>query len=264
MDLQIKGKVAFISGSTSGIGFAIAHRLLLEGAEVIINGRSNETVSKALAELKHLVDGAIVTGIAADFSKVEDVNFLVSKLPTVDILVNNAGIFEPKEFADITDEDWFRFFEVNVMSGIRLSRHCFPKMLDNNWGRIIFISSESAVFIPDEMIHYGMTKTAQLAVSRGLAELTKGTKVTVNSILPGPTKSSGVSTFINDLAKQSGTSIEETEKLFFEKMRPSSLLQRFASTDEIANTVAYYVSELASATNGASIRVEGGLIRSIT
>ncbi|RYY18049.1 MAG: SDR family oxidoreductase, partial [Chitinophagaceae bacterium] len=187
----------------------------------------------------------------------------IEQLPEVDILINNAGIFEPKAFTEITDEDWFRFFEVNVMSGVRLSRHFFPKMLNKNWGRIIFISSESAVFIPDEMIHYGMTKTAQLGVSRGLAELTKGSNVTVNSILPGPTKSKGVGGFIEDLSKANNKSIEEVEKDFFTNMRPTSLLQRFASVEEIADTVVYYSSPLASATNGASIRVEGGLIRSI-
>jgi NAD(P)-dependent dehydrogenase (short-subunit alcohol dehydrogenase family) len=184
-------------------------------------------------------------------------------LPDIDILINNAGIFEPKSFEEIPDEDWFRFFEVNVMSGIRLSRSIFPKMLAKNWGRIIFISSESAVFIPDEMIHYGMTKTAQLAVSRGLAELSKGTGVTVNAILPGPTKSKGVGTFIEDLAKAGNISTDEVEADFFKNLRPTSLLQRFASVEEIANIVTYYTSPLASATNGAAIRAEGGLVRSI-
>jgi len=179
------------------------------------------------------------------------------------ILINNACIFEPKPFAEIPDEDWFKFFEVNVMNGIRLSRHYFPKMLTKNWGRIIFISSESAVFIPDEMIHYGMTKTAQLAISRGLAELTKGTNVTVNSILPGPTKSKGVGGFLEDLSKANNKTLNEVEDDFFKNMRPTSLLQRFASVEEIADTIVYFSSPLASATNGASIRAEGGLIRSI-
>ena len=263
MDLQLKNKTAFISGSTAGIGFAIATRLLNEGAKVIINGRTQASVDKAIEELKSLIANADVTGIAADFSKVDEINNLLNQLPEVDILVNNAGIFEPKAFTDIPDEDWFRFFEVNVMSGVRLSRHYFPKMLEKNWGRIIFISSESAVFIPDEMIHYGMTKTAQLAVSRGLAELTKGTNVTVNSILPGPTKSKGVGGFLEDLAKSGNTSVDEVEKDFFKNMRPTSLINRFATVEEIADTVVYYVSPLASATNGASIRVEGGLVRSI-
>jgi len=263
MDLQLNNKTAFVSGSTAGIGFAIAKRLLTEGATVIINGRTKDGVEKAVAELKGLVADAKVSGIAADFSKVEDVNALLQQLPSIDILINNAGIFEPKAFTDIPDEDWFRFFEVNVMSGVRLSRHYFPAMLEKNWGRIIFISSESAVFIPDEMIHYGMTKTAQLAVSRGLAELTKGTGVTVNSILPGPTKSKGVGGFIEDLSKAGNKTVAEVEDDFFKNMRPTSLLQRFATVEEVADTVAYYVSPLASATNGASIRVEGGLIRSI-
>ncbi|MES2894015.1 MAG: SDR family oxidoreductase [Bacteroidota bacterium] len=263
MDLQLKNKKVLISGSTAGIGFAIAQRFLQEGAQVVINGRTKESVDKAVAELKSLVANADVYGIAADFSNAGEVDQLLSSLPEVDILINNAGIFEPKEFAQIPDEDWFRLFEVNVMSGIRLSRHYFPKMIEKNWGRIIFISSESAVFIPSEMIHYGMTKTAQIAVSRGLAELTQGTNVTVNSILPGPTKSKGVGGFLEDLSKSSGKTINEVEEDFFKNMRPTSLLQRFASVDEIANTTVYFASPLASATNGASIRVEGGLVRSI-
>ncbi len=263
MDLRIKDKIAFVSGSTAGIGYATAERFLNEGATVIINGRTEESVTAAVAKLKESTKNENVSGVAADFSKVEDINRLLKEVPKVDILVNNTGIFEPKAFVDIPDEDWFRFFEVNVMSGIRLARHYFPKMLKKNWGRIIFISSESAVFIPDEMIHYGMTKTAQLAVSRGLAELTKGTNVTVNSILPGPTKSKGVSGFIQDLAKADNVSEEVVEENFFKNMRPTSLIERFASVDEVANTIVYYSSELASATNGAAVRVDGGLIRSI-
>ncbi|RYD74029.1 MAG: SDR family oxidoreductase [Sphingobacteriales bacterium] len=263
MDLQLKNKTAFISGSTAGIGYAIAESLLKEGVKVIINGRSEERVDAALKELAKISGSENVSGIAADFSKVEEVNSLIEQLPEIDILINNAGIFEPMAFEEISDEDWFRFFEVNVMSGIRLSRSVFSKMLAKNWGRIIFISSESAVFIPDEMIHYGMTKTAQLAVSRGLAELTKGTGVTVNSILPGPTKSKGVGGFIEDLAKSGNLTVAEVETDFFKNMRPTSLIKRFLDVEEIANTVTYYVSPLASGTNGASIRVEGGLIRSI-
>lgn len=263
MDLNLKNKTAFISGSTAGIGYAIAESFLKEGVTVIINGRSKDTVDTAVEDLKKTTGSNAVSGIAADFSKVEEVNDLIASLPHIDILINNAGIFEPKSFEEISDEDWFRFFEVNVMSGIRLSRHIFPKMLENNWGRIIFISSESAVFIPDEMIHYGMTKTAQLGVSRGLAELSKGTNVTVNSILPGPTKSKGVGGFIEDLAKKGNISIAEVEEDFFKNMRPTSLIQRFLDVTEIANAVTYYSSPLASGTNGAAIRVEGGLIRSI-
>src|SRR6476661_7750821 len=221
MDLKLKDKTVFISGSTAGIGFATAQRFLAEGAEVTINGRTKQGVENAVAQLKTLMPKAKISGIPADFSKVEDVNRLLNQLPEVDILINNAGIFEPKAFTDIPDEDWFRFFEVNVMSGIRLSRQYFPKTLQKNWGRIIFISSESAVFIPDEMIHYGMTKTAQLAVSRGLAELTKGSNVTVNSILPGPTKSKGVGGFIEDLSKANNISTEAVENDFFKNMRPT-------------------------------------------
>ena len=262
MDLKLKDKIAFISGSTAGIGFATAKRLAIEGAQVIINGRSQQSVNEAVAELKKTGNDR-VSGIAADFSNAEDINRLISELPDIDILVNNTGLFEPKPFEQIPDEDWFRFFDLNVMSGVRLSRHFFPKMLAKNWGRIIFISSESGVFIPSEMIHYGMTKTAQIAISRGLAELSQGTNVTVNAILPGPTKSRGVGGFIEDLAKADNKSVDEVEADFFKNLRPTSLIQRFAAVEEIADTIAYYVSPLASATNGAAIRVEGGLVRSI-
>lgn len=263
MDLKLHDKLAFVSGSTAGIGFATARRLLQEGAVVVINGRTQENVDKAVQQLQSLVPGSRVSGIAADFSKADEVVRLIEALPDIDILVNNAGIFEPKVFGEIPDADWFRFFEVNVMSGVRLSRAFFPKMLAKNWGRIIFVSSESAVFIPTEMIHYGMTKTAQLAISRGLAELTKGTGVTVNSILPGPTLSKGVGEFLEDLARADNVAVEKVEKDFFTNMRPSSLLNRFASVEEIANMIAFYVSPLASATNGAAVRAEGGLVRSI-
>lgn len=262
MDLQLKTKTAFISGSTAGIGLATAKRLAAEGATVIINGRSQQSIDEAVAEIKKTGNDN-VSGIVADFSSIEDINRLISELPEIDILINNTGIFEPKPFAEIPDEDWFRFFDINVMSGVRLSRHLFPKMIEKNWGRIIFISSESGIMIPDEMIHYGMTKSAQLAVSSGLAQLTKGTSVTVNSILPGPTKSRGVGQFLEDLAKADNKSVAEVESDFFKDMRPGSLIQRFAAVEEIADTIAYYVSPLASATNGAAIRVEGGLVRSI-
>jgi NAD(P)-dependent dehydrogenase (short-subunit alcohol dehydrogenase family) len=263
MDLHLKDKTAFVSGSTAGIGFATAKRLLQEGATVIINGRTRQSIDQAIQELRSQIPGANVSGIPADFSKAEDVDRLIKALPVIDILVNNAGIFEPKAFTDIPDEDWFRFFEVNVMSGVRLSRAIFPGMLERNWGRIIFISSESAVLIPTEMIHYGMTKSAQIAVSRGLAELTKGTGVTVNTILPGPTRSKGVGGFLDDLAKNGNTSVDQVEKDFFINIRPSSLLNRFASVEEIADTIVYFSSPLAAATNGAAIRAEGGLVRSI-
>ncbi|MRG44278.1 SDR family NAD(P)-dependent oxidoreductase [Chitinophaga sp. SYP-B3965] len=263
MDLQLKGKTAFISGSTQGIGFAIALQLLKEGASVVINGRTEERVQEAVEKLKQQVPGATVSGVAADFSKVADVNKLIEKVPVVDILVNNAGIFEPRPFEEITDEEWLRFFEVNVLSGVRLSRHYFQPMLKQNWGRIIFISSESAVMIPEEMIHYGMTKTAQLSISRGLAELTKNTNVTVNTVMPGPTKSEGVVEFIKQVAISKQVTPEEAEKDFFKTMRPSSLIQRFADVAEIANLVTYVASPLSSATNGAALRADGGLVKSI-
>ena len=262
MNLQLQDQTAFISGSTAGIGLAIAAGLLRENATVIINGRTKEAVDKTITVLQQSNPHAKVSGIAADFGKKEDVERLLDQLPAVDILVNNVGIFEPKPFADIPDEDWFRFFDVNVMSGIRLSRKVFPEMLKKNWGRILFVSSESGVFIPEEMIHYGMTKTAQIAVSRGLAELTKGTNVTVNTILPGPTKSRGVGDFVNALAEQEGVGLPEIEKKFFSQFRPTSLIRRFATPDEVANMAVYLVSPLASVTNGAAIRVEGGLVRS--
>lgn len=263
MDLQLKNKTALVSGSTAGIGYAIAKQLLSEGAKVYINGRSQARVDDAVKKLQAEVPGAQVAGVAADFTQVNEIDALLKAIPTIDILVNNVGIFEPKDFKEIPDADWLRFYEVNVLSGVRLSRHYLPLMLAQNWGRIIFISSESAIMIPSEMIHYGMTKTAQLAVSRGLAELTKGTNVTVNSVLPGPTRSEGVGTFVEDLAKSRGITTEQMEKEFFETARPSSLINRFASVEEIANMVTYVASPLSSATNGASLRAEGGLVRSI-
>jgi len=263
MDLQLKGKVAFVSGSTKGIGFAIAKQLLQEGAVVIINGRKKDVVEAAIEKLKAELPEAEVTGIAADFAKVEEVNALLAQLADIDILINNAGIFEPKAFADITDEEWLRFFEVNVLSGIRLSRVLFPKMLAKNWGRIIFITSESAVNIPEEMIHYGTTKTAMHAVSRGLAELTKNSGVTVNTVMPGPTASEGVVDFVKQLATEKGISVEQAEDEFFKTMRPSSLIQRFSDVSEIANMVTYLSSPLASSTNGSSLRVDGGAVKSV-
>jgi NAD(P)-dependent dehydrogenase (short-subunit alcohol dehydrogenase family) len=263
MDLQLKGKTAFISGSTQGIGFAIAENLLKEGATVVINGRSAAKVADAVQRLQDLFPNENVSGIAADFGKVEEIDSLLQNLPEVDILVNNAGIFEPKPFTEITDADWMKFFEVNVLSGVRLARHYFPKMIGKDWGRIIFISSESAVNIPEEMIHYGMTKTAQLAVSRGLSELTKGTNVTVNSVLPGPTKSEGVADFVKQLGAANQVSPEEAEKDFFKNARPTSLLQRFASVQEIANLVTYVASPLSSGTNGSALKVDGGVAKFI-
>lgn len=263
MDLKLTNKKALITGSTAGIGFATAKLMLQEGADVVINGRSKERVDKAVEQLKERVPGAKVSGIAADFSKVNEVDALLKQLPEVDILINNVSIFEPKPFMEIPDEDWLRFYEINVMSGVRLSRHYVKPMLAKNWGRIIFISSESAINIPEEMVHYGMTKTAQLAVSRGLAEYTKGTNVTVNSVLPGPTMSEGVGGFIQDLADAQQTSVQEIEKNFFKDARPSSLLQRFTEVDEIASMIVYVSSPLASATNGAALRADGGVLKTI-
>lgn len=263
MKLDLSGKIALVTGSTAGIGFAIAEGLDRAGAEVIINGRSEERVNAAIAQLKKANPSSKAKGVAADCGSAKGVSLLQSKIPQVDILVNNVGIFEPKPYFDIPDEDWMRFFEVNVMSGVRLSRHYTPGMVKKQWGRVIFISSESAVQIPAEMIHYGTTKTAQLAVARGLAETVGGTGVTVNSVLVGPTKSEGVGTFVNDLARQGGVSQEQVEKDFFKTMRPSSLVQRFLSTEEVANLVVYLSSKEASATTGSALRVDGGVTRGI-
>ena len=262
MDLQITNKTALITGSTAGIGLAIAQRLAAEGAAIIITGRTEARIAEAKAAIVAQTPGANVRGVAVDFGEAAQVDNLLREVPTVDILVNNVGIFEPKPFAEITDADWLRFFEVNVLSGVRLSRQYFPLMLNADWGRILFISSESGLQIPAEMVHYGTTKTAQLAVARGLAELTKGTGVTVNSVLPGPTASEGVDELIKQMAG-AGKTKEEAEHDFFQNDRPTSLLQRFITTDEIANMVAYLASPLAAATNGASVRVDGGVIRSI-
>lgn len=263
MDLQLKNKKALVTGSTAGIGYAIAKQLANENAQVYVNGRTHERVKAAVKKLKEETGNQDVYGVTADFSNSNDIDNLIKQLPEVDILVNNVGIFEPKAFRDITDADWMKFFEVNVLSGVRLARAYFDKMIAKNWGRIIFISSESAIQIPGEMIHYGMTKTAQIAVSRGLAELTKGTGVTVNTVLPGPTESEGVGGFLENLAREQGKTPEQVEKDFFQHMRPTSLLQRFTSTGEVANLVAYVASPLSSATNGAALRADGGVVKGI-
>jgi NAD(P)-dependent dehydrogenase (short-subunit alcohol dehydrogenase family) len=261
--IDLSGKTALITGSTAGIGYAIAKGLAESGAEVVINGRGKAKVDLAVGKLGTAVSGIRIRGIAADVATAAGAKALAEALPDVDILVNNAGIFEPKNFFDIPDEDWSRFFETNVMSGVRLSRTYLPGMLKRNWGRIVFISSESALNIPKEMIHYGMTKTAQLAIARGLAEMTRGTAVTVNSVLPGPTMSEGVETFVKDLARQNGQSEAEAAAQFVKQHRPTSLLQRFASVEEIANMVVYVASKQASATNGAALRAEGGIVSTI-
>lgn len=263
MDLQLNGKRALVSGSTAGIGYAIAEALAKEGAHVIVNGRTQARVDAAVRKLAGAGLKAKIEGFAADLGTSEGVGKLVTKYPEVEILVNNLGIFEPKPFEQIPDEDWFRFFEVNVLSGVRLSRHYLPGMKGLGWGRIVFISSESALQIPSEMIHYGMTKTAQLAISRGLAETTAGTGVTVNTVLPGPTESEGVGTFVEQMAAARNIGREDVEKEFFRNVRPSSLLQRFARVDEVAALVAFVCSPLSSATNGAALRADGGVVRAI-
>lgn len=263
MKIDLSKHRAIVSGSAAGIGFAIGAGLAQAEAAVVLNGRSESSVKGAVQRLQNLVPGAKVDGIAADLGTADGIRHFIDQAGEADILVNNLGIFEPKPFGEISDEDWFRFFEVNVMSGVRLARHYFPRMLARNWGRIVFISSESAINIPTEMIHYGMTKTAQLAVSRGVAELSAGSRVTVNSVLPGPTRSEGVEEFLSKLAKERGISEAEVERWFFTEVRPSSLLKRFATVEEVANMVVYVVSEQASATNGAALRVDGGVIRSI-
>ena len=256
MNLQLENKTALVTGSTKGIGFAIAHLLAAEGASVIVNGRSEKTTQAAVQAI-----GKGARGVSADVSTAAGCAELFRQVPSVDILVNNAGIFEPKPFAEIPDADWDRFYQVNVMSGVRLTRAYVPGMLQRNWGRVVFISSESGVQIPEEMIHYGLTKAAELALVNGLAQLTRGTAVTVNGVLPGPTASEGVTDFVNQLSAKSGQSSAEFEKEFFRSVRPTSLLQRFATVEEVANGVVYICSPLASATNGAAVRVDGGVVR---
>ena len=261
MDLQLKRKIALVTGSTAGIGHAIAAALAREGTTVIINGRSQASVDAAVAALR-LATAGDVRGFVGDLTLAVAAEALVRAHPTVDILVNNLGIFEVRAFADITDADWQRFFDVNVLSGARLARMYFPQMIERNWGRIIFISSESGYQIPVEMIHYGMTKAAQIAVARGLAEATVGTGVTVNTVLPGPTRSRGVGDFVDEMARAAGKTTEAIEAEFFKTARPTSLLQRFATPEEVASLVTYVASPLSSATNGAALRVDGGVIKS--
>ncbi len=258
MNLQLNGKTAFITGSTAGIGFAAAKILAQEGAKVILNGRKQESVDTAIKRLNDLVPDATVEGIAIDFSETEAVSRLIETLPKVDILINNVGIYASKSFYDTTDEDWYRQIEVNVMSGIRLSRHFLPKMKTANFGRIIFISSECATLVPEDLIAYSTTKAAILAISRGLAQLTKGTNVTVNTIIPGSTLTEGAEQFLANLALQEKKTIQQVEQDFFSEVRTSSLLGRFAAVEEVANTIAYFASPLSIATNGSAIKVDGG------
>jgi NAD(P)-dependent dehydrogenase (short-subunit alcohol dehydrogenase family) len=261
MDLKLSNRLALISGSTAGIGFTIAETLAAEGARVIVNGRQQPAVDKAVAAIKSGT-GRDALGFAGDLSDASVAEALVAKHPGIEILVNNLGIFEPKPFDEIPDADWRRFFDVNVLSGARLARLVLPAMRKANWGRIIFISSESGVHIPAEMVHYGMTKAAQIAVARGIAESVAGTGITVNSVLPGPTKSRGVGEFVDALASEQGKSGAEFEQEFFASVRPTSLIKRFASTQEVASLVAYVASPLSSATTGAALRVDGGAVKS--
>ena len=261
LDLGLKGKLALVSGSTAGIGYAIAEALVREGARVIVNGRTQPAVDAAIAKLNGIAKGSALP-FAADLSTAAAATDVARRYPDVEIVINNLGIFEPKDFLDITDDEWMRFFEVNVLSGVRLARLYLPVMKRKNWGRIIFISSESGVQIPPEMIHYGVTKTAQLAVSRGLAESLTGTGITVNCVLPGPTRSRGVEDFVEALAKREGKTFAQFETEFFQKVRPTSLIKRFAKPEEVATMVAYVASPLASATTGAALRVDGGVVKS--
>ena len=259
MDLQLADKLALVSGSTRGIGLAIATGLARESARVIVNGRAEKSESGAIAEIRGTNPEAKLEGFAGDLSDAAVAEKLAKRFPDVEILVNNLGVFEPKPFEQIPDDEWRRFFEVNVLSGVRLSRAYLPRMKQRNWGRIVFISSESGIQIPAEMIHYGMTKTAELAVARGIAETCAGTGVTVNAVLPGPTHSDGVDEFVKQLS--GGKPFAEFEREFFAKIRPTSLLKRFATTEEVANLVVYVCSPLSSATNGAALRVDGGVVR---
>jgi NAD(P)-dependent dehydrogenase (short-subunit alcohol dehydrogenase family) len=263
MDLGLTGKRALVTGSTAGIGFAAARALAAEGAEVIINGRTQPRVDQAVKQIKSELPSAAIRGIALDLGTAAGCQALAGQLPDVDVLVNNLGIFEPKAFEAIEDAEWLRFFEVNVLSGVRLSRQYLPGMRRRNWGRVVFVSSESGLQIPAEMIHYGVTKTAQLAVARGLAETLAGTGVTVNSVLPGPTASEGVGDFVARLAQARGSDAATVEREFFATARPSSIIRRFARTEEVAAMIAYVCSVPASATTGAALRVDGGVVRSI-
>ncbi|MEN9689373.1 MAG: hypothetical protein RI998_1370 [Pseudomonadota bacterium] len=263
MDLKLKGQTALVTGSTAGIGYAIAHALAAEGVHVCINGRSQGSVDAALKRLQSAFPDATLQGVATDAGTAAGCALLVKALPRVDILVNNLGIFDPKPFEDIPDQDWTRFFETNVMSGVRLSRAYLPRMKQRNQGRIVFISSESGICPPAEMVHYGMTKSAQLSVARGLAETCAGTAVTVNSVLPGPTLTEGAKTFFDTLAAQQGVDFEKASADFFAHGRPTSLLKRFIQPEEVAAMVAYVCSPLSAATNGAALRVDGGVVRSL-
>ncbi len=263
MNLQLQHKRALVTGSTLGIGFAMARTLAREGAEVIITGRGQARVDEAIARIREEVGDAKLAGFVGDLAEAAVAERLTQQFPQVDILINNLGIYGPKSFTEIGDADWQHFIDTNFMSGLRLSRFYLPQLLERNWGRILFIASESAFDVPAEMIHYGVTKTMQVSLARGLAKLCAGTQVTVNSLLPGPTRSEGVDEFIRNVAKESGVDAVQAEQEFFQKTRPSSLLQRFATPDEVAAFATYLVSPLAAATNGAALRCDGGIINSL-
>jgi NAD(P)-dependent dehydrogenase (short-subunit alcohol dehydrogenase family) len=263
MDLKLRGRTALVTGSTAGIGFAIAKALAAEGAKVLVNGRSDASVKGALERIRKAASAAEVDGLAADAATAAGADAIHKRWPQVDVLVNNLGIFAPKPYFEIGDDEWMRFFDVNVLSGIRLSRLYGQGMAQRGWGRILFISSESGINIPREMIHYGVTKTAQIAVARGLAIELGATGVTVNSLLPGPTRTEGVVDFLGKLAKDGNKTVAAVEQEFFKTGRPSSLIQRFADPDEVAAMAVYLCSDRASATTGAAIRVDGGTVSSI-
>lgn len=263
MDFKLRGKTALVTGSSAGIGFATARQLLQEGAVVYLNGRSQERLEEAADDLRGEFRGGDVSTVVADLGSAEGCKQVTDALPAVDVLVNNVGIFEAKDFADIPDEDWLRFFQINVMSGVRLTRHYLPAMREAGWGRVVFVSSESGQSTPSEMIHYGMTKTAQLAVARGLAQTLTGCNITVNSVLVGPTDSEGVGTFVEKMADEQGISKDEMERKFFDEARPTSILQRFIEPEEVGNMIAYLCSDAARATTGAALRVDGGVVKSI-
>lgn len=258
MNLELQGKRAFITGSSAGIGFATAKSLVREGAAIVLNGRTEEKLNEAVEKLQQEFPEAAISGLVADFGQLHAVEELLDKLPEIDILINNVGIYTSQSFFETPEEDWYRQFEVNVMSGVRLSKKLLPKMLSKNWGRILFISSECATLVPVDMIPYSMTKAAILSVSRGLAQLTKGTGVTVNTVVPGSTLSEGAVQFLENVAQKEGKTKAQVEHAFFTEVRTSSLLQRFAKVDEVANTITYLASPLSSATNGAAIKVDGG------
>jgi NAD(P)-dependent dehydrogenase (short-subunit alcohol dehydrogenase family) len=263
MNIDLSGRRAIVTGSTAGIGFAIASGLAAAGAAIVVNGRNSKTVDAAVARLAAKLPHATVNAVAADLATADGVAAVIARAGDADILVNNLGIFEPKPFVEISDADWQRFFDTNVMSGGRLARHYLRRMVARNWGRIVFISSESALNIPIEMVHYGMTKTAQLAISRGLAESVAGTGVTVNAVLPGPTRSEGIVGFLERMSEGQGLSPAQMEAKLVEEGRPTSIIRRLATPEEVANMVVYVCSPQASATTGAALRVDGGVVRSI-